>query len=388
MTKLKSKTSYQMRRNLSRIKKLDPRHLIDYLPLLRKKPDTYKLSQTAGTAPGTLVYTGKNTEEKPEITLYRYDEEQLEEFQSETLGDILAKMEPEKANWINISALHNIPLIQEVGDHFDLHPLVMEDILNTVLSPQYEDYDDYLFITLKMMCVDPKHQSIEQEHVSFILGKNYLISFQERKKDVFEPVRQRLEAHKGRIRKRGIDYLLYALIDVIVDNYYTITEEYGDQLSELENELIYNPQESAIEQITHYKRQLIELRKNIYPLREALMTLTSQATLVKQQTIRFLGDVSSHIDHVINTMEHQRETLTSFMDLYMTNLSNKMNNVMKTLTIIATIFIPLTFVAGIYGMNFDNMPELHYKWGYPIALGSMLVTGLVMYVYMRNRDWF
>ena len=377
-----------MRRNLSRIKQLDPRNLIDYLPLLKKKPTTYKLSQNAGTAPGTLIYTGKNTEEKPELTLYRYDEEHIEEFQSETLSDILTKMEPEKCNWINISALHNTDLIQEAGDHFDLHPLVMEDILNTVLSPQYEDYDDYLFITMKMMSVDPEQQSIEQEHLSFILGKNYLISFQERKKDVFEPVRQRLEAHKGRIRKRGIDYLLYALIDVIVDNYYTITEEYGDQLADLESDLIYNPQESAIEQITHYKRQLIELRKHIYPLREALQTLVSQEVLIDAKTLRFFGDVASHVDHVINTMEQQRESLTGFMDLYMTNLSNKMNNVMKTLTIIATIFIPLTFVAGIYGMNFDNMPELHYKYGYPIALGSMLVTGLVMYVYMRNREWF
>ena len=382
------KSTYRMRKNLARIKQLDPRNLIDYLPLLRKRPTTYKLSQHVGTAPGTLIYTGKNTEEKPQLTLYRYDEEHIEEFQSETFGDIVTRMNPEKCNWINVSALHNTELIQEIGDHFELHPLVMEDILNTILSPQYEDYDDYLFLTLKMMSVDPEHQSVEQEHVSFILGKHYLISFQERRKDVFEPVRQRLEAHKGRIRKRGIDYLLYALVDVIVDNYYTITEEYGDQLADLENDLIYNPQESAIEQITHYKRQLVELRKNIYPLREALQTLISQEVLIDEKTLRFFGDVSSHVDHVINTMEQQRETLTSFMDLYMTNLSNKMNNVMKTLTIIATIFIPLTFVAGIYGMNFDNMPELHYKYGYPIALGSMLVTGLVMYVYMRNREWF
>ena len=383
-----AKSTYRMRKNLSRIKQLDPRNLIDYLPLLKKKPTTYKLSQNAGTPPGTLIYTGKNTDEKPRVTLYRYDEEHIEEFQSETLGEILAKMDAEKCNWMNISALNNTDLIQEVGDHFELHPLVMEDILNTVLSPQYEDYDDYLFITLKMMSVDTEHQSVEQEHVSFILGKHYLLSFQERQKDVFEPVRQRLEAYKGRIRKRGIDYLLYALVDVIVDNYYTITEEYGDQLADLENDLIYNPRESAIEQITHYKRQLIELRKHIYPLREALQTLISQEVLIDEKTLRFFGDVSSHVDHVINAMEQQREMLTGFMDLYMTNLSNKMNNVMKTLTIIATIFIPLTFVAGIYGMNFDNMPELHYQWGYPIALGSMLVTGLVMYVYMRNREWF
>ena len=377
------------RRTAARIKQLDPRQLIDFIPLLgSKRQPTYKLSQDAGTAPGTLIYTGKNTEEKAELTLYRYDQDHIEECQYETLDEILSRMDPNKSNWINISALNDTSLIQGVGDHFNLHPLVMEDILNTVLAPQYEDYGDYLFITLKMMSVDPKHQSVEQEHVSFILGKHYLISFQERKKDVFEPVRRRLEAHKGRIRQRGVDYLLYALIDVIVDNYYTITEEYSDQLADLEDELIYRPQERAIERITHYKRQLTELRKHIYPLREALQTLISQENLVEQQTLRFFGDVASHVEHAINTMEQQRESLTTFMDLYMTTLSNKMNNVMKTLTIIATIFIPLTFVAGIYGMNFDNMPELHYEYGYPIALGSMLVTGLVMYIYMRNREWF
>ena len=365
-----------------------PQRLLKQLPLIRKKEPTYKLSQNAGMAPGTLVYTGKNTEEIPEITLYQYDEEGIEETCSETLAPILSKINPEKVNWINISAIHKIELIEEIGEHFDLHPLVLEDILNTVLSPQYEDYDDYLFITLKMMNFNAETHAIEQEHVSFILGKSYIISFQERKKDVFEPVRQRLESFKGRIRKRGADYLLYALIDVIVDNYYTITEEYSDQMSELENDLIYNPREGAIEQITHYKRQLSELRKTIYPLREAMQTLITQAALIEPQTQRFFNDVASHVDHVINTMESQRETLTSFMDLYMSTLSNRMNNVMKTLTIIATIFIPLTFVAGIYGMNFDNMPELHWKWGYPVALGSMLFTGLVMYIYMRNRNWF
>ncbi len=373
---------------MSRIKRLDPRKLIDHLPLLRKKPPVYRLSQNAGTAPGTLIYTGRNTEEKPELSIFRYDEEQIEEFTDETFVGVLEKMDPEKANWVNVSAINDTNIIQAIGEHFDLHPLVSEDILNTVLSPQYEDYEDYLFITMKMMSIDPKNHSVEQEHVSFILGKYYLISFQERKKDVFEPVRQRLEAYKGRIRKRGIDYLLYALIDVIVDNYYTITEAYSDQLADLEDELIYRPNDRAIERITHYKRQLVELRKHIHPLREALQALVQQEALIEPPTLRFFGDVISHVDHVINTMEQQRETLTTFMDLYMTTLSNKMNNVMKTLTIIATIFIPLTFVAGIYGMNFENMPELSYKHGYPIALASMIVSGIVMYVYMRNREWF
>ncbi len=362
--------------------------LVNHLPLIRKKQPDYKLSQNAGASPGTLVYTGKNTEETPEITLYQYDEHDLEKISSENLDDILYRLDINKNNWINVSAIHDTDLVQRVGNHFCLHLLVMEDIVNTILSPQYDAYDDYLFITLKMLSVNPKSHHIEQEHVSFVLGNYFLISFQERKKDVLDPVRQRLEAQKGRIRKRGIDYLLYALLDVVIDNYYTITEEYGEHLAVLEDELIDNPGQNVVGRITHYKRQLTELRKTIYPLQEALRRLMNEETLVEENTTRFFSDVYSHVEHVINTMETQRDTLMSFMDLYMSTLSFRMNNVMKTLTIIATIFIPLTFVAGVYGMNFDYMPELHWKWAYPAVMGLMLVSGIGMYIYMKSRKWF
>lgn len=361
---------------------------LDALSLTRKKHNSHRLSESVGAAPGTLIYTGINTEEPVEITLYQYDEDNIKQQQSANLQEILAQLDPEKHNWINISALHNTQLIQEVGDHFGLHLLVMEDIMNTVLSPQFEGYEDHVFLTLKMLKVNPETRMIEQEHVSFILGDYFLISFQESKLDVFEPVRQRLTGHKGRIRKRKIDYLLYALIDVIVDNYYTITEEINDHMNALEDELIHEPRQDVVERITHQKRQIIELRKMIYPLREALRKLNSEEELIQGNTMRFFDDVYSHVDHVIGTMESQREVLIGFMDLYMSTISNRMNNVMKTLTIIATIFIPLTFVAGVYGMNFDNMPELHYKWGYPIAMGIMFVLGIGMYIYMRSRKWF
>jgi magnesium transporter len=361
---------------------------LDALALNRKKHDSYRLSESAGNAPGTLIYTGRNTGEEPEFTLYRYNEENLEKQTGRQLSDILAKMERDKCNWINISAIHKTEIIRQVGDYFGLHLLVQEDILNTVLSPQFEDYDDYLFLTLKMLRINPETHLIEQEHVSFILGDHYLISFQETRQDVFEPVRQRLEGHKGRIRKRGIDYLLYALIDVVVDNYYTITEEVNDHMNHLEDELITDPGHNVVQRITHQKRQIIELRKIIYPLREALRKLKNEEELIQQQTMRFLDDVYSHVDHVIGTMESQREILTGFMDLYMSTISNRMNNVMKTLTTIATIFIPLTFVAGLYGMNFRYMPELGWEHGYFYALGTMLLLGIGMYIYMRKQKWF
>lgn len=377
-------TSIQVKKMTRAVKKMS----LNALSLNKKNHDSYKLSESAGTAPGTLIYTGINTGEPVEITLYQYDEEQIEKQQSANLQEILNQINPNKCNWLNISGLHNTQLIQEVGDHFGLHLLVMEDIMNTVLSPQFEDYEDHLFVTLKMLKVNPESRMIEQEHVSFILGDHFLISFQETKQDVFEPVRQRLEGQKGRIRKRRIDYLLYALIDVIVDNYYTITEEVNDHMNALEDELIHDPKHNVVERITHQKRQIIELRKIVYPLRDALRKLNNEEELIQEHTMRFFDDVYSHIDHVIGTMESQREVLIGFMDLYMSTISNRMNNVMKTLTIIATIFIPLTFVAGIYGMNFDHMPELHYKWGYPIAVGTMFVLGIGMYIYMRSRKWF
>ncbi|WKN33153.1 magnesium/cobalt transporter CorA [Porifericola rhodea] len=382
------KSIKQTGRNVRKMTRAVKKMSLSALSLTRKKHDTYKLSKSAGTAPGTLIYTGINTSEPVEVSMYQYDEESFTKKQSGELGQIVEEINPEKHNWINISALHNAQLVQQLGDHFKLHLLVMEDIMNTVLSPQFEDYEDYLFLTLKMLKVNPDTKLIEQEHVSFILGDHYLISFQETKHDVFEPVRQRLEAQKGRIRRRKIDYLLYALIDVIVDNYYTITEEINDHMNALEDELIHEPKHDVVERITHQKRQIIELRKIVYPLREALRKLKNEEELIQHNTMRYFDDVYSHIDHVIGTMESQREVLTGFMDLYMSTISNRMNNVMKTLTIIATIFIPLTFVAGIYGMNFDHMPELHYKWGYHISLGVMSVLGIGMYIYMRSRKWF
>lgn len=355
---------------------------------LRKKPSTYRLSQNAGVSPGTLIYTGKIIDEAPEITLYQYNEVILEKVVDKDLPNILQKIDLDKINWINVSAIHHTEIVQQIGDFFSFHPLVLEDIPNTLLSPQYEDFDDYLFITLKMLSVNPENHLVEQEHISFILGKNYLLSFQERKKDVFDPVRQRLEKAKGKIRKRGADYLLYALMDVIVDNYYTITEEVSDKMNQLENELIYNPKPKSVESIANYKRQLIELKKTVYPLRDALGKLNNEEELVQQNTMLFFNDVYSHVEHVINTMETQRDVLAGFMDLYMSTLSHKMNDVMKTLTVIATIFIPLTFIAGVYGMNFQYMPELEWKWGYPVLLGFMFVCGIGMFIYMKSRRWF
>ena len=375
-----------MRRQIQeQLLRLLPIHLLRKSLFLRQD---YRISKHAGAAPGTLIYTGKNVGEPIELTLFQYTDKVFHHQTFSKAGDALAKINPDQANWINVSAIHDTSVVQEIGEHFGLHPLVSEDVLNTVLSLQYENYDDYLFITLRMLNFNEKTHHVEQEHVSFILTPNVLISFQEQQKDVFDPVRERLEAAKGRIRKRGIDYMLYALMDVVVDNYYTVTEEYNEQLILLEDSIIRNPNQDAMERITFYTRQVVELRKSILPLREALSKLLNDESFVEDATRRFFRDVYSHLEQAISTMETQREILNGLMNLYMSMLSNKMNNVMKTLTVIATIFIPLTFVAGVYGMNFQYMPELEWKWGYPTAMVFMLVAGLLMYIWMRTKRWF
>ncbi len=378
-----------MNHEIEKISKISKRILNRLNPLRLVQTSNYKLSQKAGAPPGTLIYTGQSRDEVPEVTLHQYEVETLSVITNKSVSEIISCINLEKVNWINISALTNIELIQATGDHFRLHPLVLEDILTTQQLPNTEDYEQYIFFTLKMISINPKNQRIELEHVSFILGYRYLISFQERKADVLEPVRQRLTNAKGRIRSRGSDYLLYALIDVIVDNYYLVTENLNERINDLEVELIDDPDQSSIEKITAYKKQLIQLKKVIYPLREALRKLIKdEDQLIAPATVHFYEDIISNVEHIINTMEIQREMLTGLMELYMSTISNKMNNVMKTLTIIATIFIPLTFVAGVYGMNFKYMPELEWHWGYPTILGVMFVLGMVMFIYMKSRKWF
>lgn len=356
---------------------------------LRIGQNSYKLSQKAGAPPGTLVYTGISKDEIPEISLYQFDTQEVEVFSSKKVDDILPKTNEHKSNWINVSALNDVQLIQQLGDHFNIDSLALEDILTTQLLPNTEDFEDYIFFTLKMLSVNEETQRVEQEHVSLVLCKNYLLSFQERKADVLDPLRQRIQNAKGRIRNKGVDYLMYAIIDVIVDNYYLVTEDLNEKIADLELLMLDDPDQEEVEKVIGYKKRLLHLKRVIYPLREALRNLIKEEDeLISSQTVRYFDDIIGNVEHIIQTMETQREMLTQLMELYMSTMSNRMNIVMKTLTVIATIFIPLTFVVGVYGMNFENMPELSWKWGYPAVWGIMILLGLVMMLYMKSKKWF
>lgn len=344
----------------------------------------------AGLPPGTLIFMGDKLTEKSQVDLILYDSDDILEFCSKSSEDVLEQLATDKVNWVNIDGLHNLKLIEEIGEHFKLHPLLMEDILNTEHRPKSEDYEHQVFFTLKTL-YSLTDEDITYEQISFVLGKNYLLSFQEKEGDLFEGFRERLRQTgpgKNRARSRGSDYLFYRLIDTIVDSYYVILEKVGERIDELEDEVYDDPSKKTLQKIQKLKKELIFLRKTVFPLREALSKVTKgEYVFIKKDTLPFFSDVYDHTIHVIETLETYRDLVSSLTDMYMTSISNKMNEVMKVLTIMATIFIPLTFIAGVYGMNFEYMPELKWKYGYLSVWSVMIATAIGMIVYFRRKRW-
>lgn len=341
----------------------------------------------AGLAPGSVVYTGEVEVETVTIELFRYDEGQLTEHQVSGIEEALSLRVPGQVAWYNITGLHDTGLIQAFGEAFGLHPLVREDIASVGQRPKVELFEAHLFIVLRMLSLT-EDGSPQSEQLSLVLGPDYVLTFQERPGDVFAPVRERLRRGKGRMRKLGADYLAYALIDVIVDSYFSVLEHYGDTLEELEEEILREPTPHSLERVNRLRRELLFLRKSIWPLRELMGTLQrEESPVVSAVVVTFLRDAYDHSIQVIDTVETFREVLSGLHDFYLTSLSFKMNEVMKVLTIIATIFIPLGFLVGVYGMNFDVMPELHLRWGYPALWLFMLTLVAAMLVLFRRRRW-
>lgn len=355
---------------------------------------TKKRLKKSGLPPGTLVYVGEQKVEAVKISYLDYDEQNFREKQVSNIEECFPFKATPTVTWINIDGLHDVEIIEKLGKQFELHPLILEDILHTEQRPKYEDFDKYIFIVLRMLQYNEQIQDIESEQVSLILGKNFVISFQERVGDVFDYIRERLRNAKGRIRKMGPDYLAYALLDAIVDSYFSILEKVGERIESMEEQLVANPTEKTLHQIHTMKREMISLRKSVWPLREVISGVQrSESSLISETTGLYLRDVYDHTIQVIDTVESFRDMVSGMLDIYLSSISNKMNAVMKVLTIIATIFIPLTFIAGIYGMNFNpekspwNMPELNWYWGYPVVWLVMAVVLVIMLVYFRRKKW-
>jgi magnesium transporter len=301
--------------------------------------------------------------------------------------ECLSLRDTETTTWVNVDGVHDADKVNRLCEHYGIHPLVIEDIVNTAQRPRFEDYGDYVYLLVRMLRRDAAG-SLRSEQVSLLLGPHWVLSFQEEPGDVFEPVRQRIRTAKGRVRKSGPDYLAYALLDAVVDHYFAVFEPYGDSIEAIEQRLTEDPSPKLLNTIHGLKRELIGVRRAVWPLREALSNLSrSETSLVKKQTGMFLRDVYEHTVQVIDTVETFRDAVSGLLDLYLSSVSNRMNEVMKVLTIIATIFIPLTFIAGIYGMNFQFMPELAWRWGYFGALGAMAAVTVGMIVYFKRKRW-
>jgi magnesium transporter len=347
-----------------------------------------KISKKAGLPPGSLVHIGEKKVERVRIRIIDYDQEHFEERDLSAIEECFPYKGKDSVTWINVDGIHQPDVVEKIGAHYDLHPLALEDILNTNQRPKMEDYEDYLFIILKMITYDEQEKMVRMEQVSIVLGSSFVISLQESEGDVFESVRERLRRGKGRIRKEGPDYLAYALMDAVVDGYFLVLEKVGEDIEELEEEVIGKPVPETAESVHNLKRELLFLRKSVWPLREAVAGLEKrESSLIQEKTSLYLRDVYDHTIQVIDTIETFRDMVSGMMDVYLSSLSNRMNEVMKVLTIIATLFIPLTFIAGVYGMNFKYMPELEWHYGYGLVWVVMVLIASLMLSYFRKKKW-
>ncbi|MFI5163809.1 MAG: magnesium/cobalt transporter CorA [Bacteroidia bacterium] len=342
---------------------------------------------TTGLPPGTVVYSGEEQTAKVQITLIEFNEKDFLEKEFTDFDECLLHVKSDMVKWINVDGIHDTELIQKVGEKFNIHPLTLEDVANTNQRPKFEEYENYLVSIMKMLSHDSEIQS---EQLSIILlDNNTVLSFQEvHGGDAFDIIRTRIRTGKGRVRKMGADYLAYCLIDAVVDLYFVILEKIGDRIEILEEDLISNPSKETVMTIHSMKREMIFLRKAVWPMRELINNFERcENKLIKKSTRLFLRDLYDHTIRVIDTVETFRDLLSGMMDIYLSSVSNRMNEIMKVLTIISTIFIPVTFIAGVYGMNFKYMPELESPYGYWITWGVMLTVMTIMIFYFKRKKW-
>jgi len=321
------------------------------------------------------------------LELIQYNEKEFAGYVNLGIDELLTKQKPDRVNWVNLDGLSDTTIINKIGEHYSLHSLLVEDISKDQ-QPKVEEYDDYLFFSLKMLYRIEKNV-IDYEQISFVLGKNFLISFQEKEGDLFGSFRDRIRLDQGRVRKEKADYLLYRLVDIIVDNYYTVLDSIGQQIEQIEDDIYNDSTGQEFRKIQRLKKELIYLRKALYPLRDAMSKLVKDDSgFINSSNTRFFSDVYSHVAHLIDSLDTYKDLTSGLMDIYINTLNTRMNEVMKVLTVISTIFMPLTFIVGVYGMNFEFMPELHWQLGYPVVWVVMFFMMVGMIGYFRYRKWF
>ena len=342
-----------------------------------------------GTAPGTLRAPEKRVDQV-RITVIDYGPDHLEEKTVTRVEELVEYRDSPSVTWINVEGLHDVALVESIGRHFGFHPLALEDVLNCGQRPKIEDYGTYHFLSMKSLLPG---EILDTEQISFFLSGNYVITFQEVPGDSFEAVRERIRRGKGLMRKAGADYLVYALIDALIDEFFPILERYGEKIEALEAELLTNPSRGTIQEVHRVKRELLLLRRTAWPERDVISAMQrEESDVIHRETQVFLRDCYDHTIQIIDMIETYRDLAAGMLDIYLSSVSNRMNEIMKVLTIISTIFIPLNFIAGVYGMNFHtnhpmNMPELDWSWGYPYALGMMASVAVVLVIYFQRKGW-
>ncbi|MBI5223363.1 magnesium/cobalt transporter CorA [Candidatus Micrarchaeota archaeon] len=341
-------------------------------------------SAKTGFEPGTPFFIGTKNDSKTTLSIFAYDSKSFTELSS--LSQVLRFLNEGKKIWINVDSLNDLSVLRSICDMFNVHSLVLEDILNTQQRPKAESYDDYVYFVLRMINLSDSETEFEQ--LSMVFSKNFLLTFQESPGDCFGPVRDRLRKGDSKIRNLGCDFLAYSLIDLTVDTYFSTLELIGEEIEDIESVLLKNPDENTLRSVHSMKMELIFLRRAVWPLREALNSLERfDARVVSSETKLFLRDAYDHCVYVIDSLETYRDVVSGMLDIYLSSVNNRINEVMKVLTVITTIFMPLSFIAGVYGMNFKFMPELDSPFGYPAILALMVIIGISMLLYFRNRKW-
>lgn len=348
----------------------------------------HSLSHKTALPPGTLSHVGRPKQETTSISIIIYDPQECCQIDQASLEDVQAAQGQPGLKWYRVQGLGQIETLQRLGEMFGVHRLALEDVLNTFQRPKLEDFDDYLFMVFKAIIPDGPEDSFQIRQLSLVVNREFILSFEEEVSGLFDPLLKRIIGGRGRIRQMSSDYLAYAILDVVVDNYFSALETLGDRLEPVEEEMMTQPGSDTLQNLYHQKRMMIQLRKAILPLREISSSLLrDDSGLISERLAPYLRDLHDHVIQVIDTFENLRENLSALSDLYLSSLNNRMNEVMKVLTIIATIFIPITFVAGLYGMNFKFMPELEKAWAYPAVLVLMGVVAGGLVVFFKTRKW-
>ncbi len=348
--------------------------------------DGYKAK--VGQPPGTLLHTGRKLTHEPIITIIEFNQANFNEKKPASCTECVPSQQTDMVRWIHVQGVHDIELIQSIGSNFGIHPLILEDIVHTHQNPKVELLSNSIFVILRAFEYDSEDKILVSEQLSFLLGENYLLSFQESEKPLFNQIKNRISNSLGRIRKDGSDYLAYSLFDLVTDHYFVILDEISERIEVLEDEVVEVPTNETLQEIHVLKRDIITLRRSIWPIRDISSRLLREGTsLIKETTQMYLRDLNDHVIQVNDLLETYRETLTEIMDIYLSSVSNRLNEVMKVLTVISTIFIPLTLIASIYGMNFRFMPELDIPWSYPLLLITMGFLGTTLAIYFRRKRW-